>query len=266
MDSRANTNLTADLLSPDVILCCGEDEAALLHTIPPRFSSPAQRKLAFRFYRFWKFADHTLILSGIGTGCLEPLLYELFSFNIVRRIILIGTAGRINGATAAQIGKVYAIGEASLACTGLDAIAREGTFTPTLRAAPELPTVTIVSTDLYYGFSNTADPRYTAHFSPGASLWERTRGRDLVDMEVGQFYALCSYLDSTTNHVEYLAIKGPANKMGSPQGQNQNTSQVLAAVESAYAILGVRPREVRPTATPGNRVDAARNSDGSSAG
>ena len=63
---------------------------------------------------------------------------------------------------------------------------------------------------------------------------------DLVDMEVGQFYALCRLMAQATP-IEFLAIKGPANSLSNAQEQITYTPRVLLkALGMAMNILGVR--------------------------
>jgi len=75
---RPNTNVENSLLSERMVICCGEDAAELLQALRTEFPRQETAYHEYRCYRFWKFAEFTLIWTGIGTGCLEPLLFELF--------------------------------------------------------------------------------------------------------------------------------------------------------------------------------------------
>ena len=63
-----NTNASLELLQPHCILCCGEDVSHFLHLLPT-----IQMYHEYRGYRFWRLPGFTLVLSGMGTGCVEPL-------------------------------------------------------------------------------------------------------------------------------------------------------------------------------------------------
>ncbi len=73
-----NTNLNPSLLSKNIILCCGEDSNELINSFKELTSDNLEKFHEFRCYKFWKFPDLSLIWTGIGTGVLEPLLWEIF--------------------------------------------------------------------------------------------------------------------------------------------------------------------------------------------
>ena len=85
-----NTNASLELLQPHCILCCGEDVSHFLQLLPT-----IQMYHEYRGYRFWRLPGFTLVLSGMGTGCLEPLMWELTRPKVIRQVMLIGTAGKM---------------------------------------------------------------------------------------------------------------------------------------------------------------------------
>lgn len=248
-----NTRLQPDLLAENVILCCGEDRQTVLAAVPPGPAPLAEHH--FRSYSFYRYQDHTLVLSAIGTGCLEPLLYEMLSLKKVTRIVLIGTAGALPGSRA-TLGEVYAIEAARVSATALDQDAGEAPRAPRWSGPVGLPTATSVSTDLYYGFTDAAEGPYLRHFR-NVARQASGRSADLVDMEVAQFYTLCSFA-ADISEVEYLAVKGPANRVTNHEEQNLHTPAVLAkAFRAAFALLGLefRPAGAAPAAAPKPEAD-----------
>ncbi len=242
-----NTRLEARFLSPDVILCCGEDEQELVKALASLGVSEPQERFDFRLYQTRKYEDFTVILAPIGTGALEPLLYEIFSLNVVKRIVLVGTAARTPKSEVA-LKSVYMIRQAFLAGTGLDCEVPNQSFTPNLTIAKTCPSASIVSTDLYYGFKIAQDAgpyrERLPRLQEQARKYTLTSPVDLVDMEVAQFYALCQFL-SGLSPVKYLAIKGPANSLDQQENQNINTQQVLFnAFRAAFDVLGVKVKRV----------------------
>jgi len=224
---RPNTKLEPSMLMPAVVLCCGEDEKELLFAMQECGLVSPIKKLEFRSYRVWKFSDLSVILAPIGTGSLEPLMSEVFSFNIVNKIILIGTAGQTNSSRTV-IGKVYRIDEAYLCGTALDREITSYPLVPNLIHTDNYETATIVSTDLYYGLSESENlTKYQSHFpNLNEDFRKRSKHIDLVDMEVGQFYALCRIMPEQDN-VQYTAFKGPANALSNMSEQTTYSLSVL---------------------------------------
>ena len=210
---RPNTTVQDEVLRRDVILCCGEDEQELL-LAARRVDQKPEMVHRYRCYCFWNIGSSTLILTGIGTGCLEPLLFEILGGQRVERIVLVGTAGATPlGQKTLVKGNSYIISTASL----FAAAVRPISDTPyTFRWSSPLrshPTATIVSTDYYYGFGTQEDSRSgnlrrnDRELSKGfASIIGESH---LVDMETGQFYHFCSIIAPIS--LNFIAIKGPAN-------------------------------------------------------
>ena len=84
-----NTKLDSRLMQKNILLSCGEDTKELLTPLAEieEFSDYHE----YRCYKFWKFSTFTLIWTGFGTSCLEPLLWEILKPNIAERIILFGS-------------------------------------------------------------------------------------------------------------------------------------------------------------------------------
>lgn len=193
----------------------------------------------YRCYRFWKYPSFTLIWTGIGTGCLEPLMFEILEPRIVRRIVLIGTAGAISNRTA--LGQGCVITEAFLGCTGIS-IRLGVKLVPRWNAGlPDLPSATIVSTDYYYGFSRLRSPLVKALQDADVKLkgvmGSALDAVDLVDMEVAQFYHFCRVLGG--NPLEYVALKGAANPITDVSEQVVHSESLLVSLShKAREILG----------------------------
>ena len=231
-----NTNAPPNLLSPRCILVAGEDRRNLLYLLP----SQENASHAFRGYEFWKQPEFTLILCGIGTGCLEPLIWELTRPGIVRELVLIGTAGKMPNASV-EVGQPYAVIQAFLAGTGLDGEPLDETLTPCWPLPPTIPAASSVSTDFFYGFG----PRLLTGEYPFAdgALRERyldhcRRGTSLVEMEVAQFYAFCRAFGG--KGLRYLAIKGVSNELGDDARQIAESRTVITrCMEMARGLMGI---------------------------
>jgi len=92
-----NTNASVTNLRSDVILVAGEDRGEVLDVVRILIKSRIPTSYRYRCYEFWPFRSATVILTGIGTGSIEPLMWEILQPRIIRRIILIGTAGLMSG-------------------------------------------------------------------------------------------------------------------------------------------------------------------------
>jgi hypothetical protein len=179
---------------------------------------------SYRCYAFFTVRRTSFIWTGIGTGCLEPLLCEIFSEPQISRIILIGTAGSISGKGA--LGAALPIQEARVACAGISP--RDPIQFPNWKLAPGSPTQRIASTDYYYGFTlskkSPARELWAADSRLSKSVATALRSADLVDMETGQFYHLCAVLRPD---VRCLAIKGAANPLTDFAQQTLHSQSVL---------------------------------------
>jgi Phosphorylase superfamily. len=236
-----NARLVPEQLRPDVILCCGEEKRAFvdaLHQLGLEIDATAPD---FRGYTVWTLPKLTLVLAPIGTGAVEPILCELLAPGRVERIVLVGTAGRLS-ARPLPLGTGFPIVEARLAGTGLDREVSGQPLRPEWPVLPPGPTASIVSSDLYYGFSPARRPGDYRHRLPALRRdFERLSGVvDLVDMEVGQFYALCRLIPDTPG-LRFLAIKGASNGVENHAEQNTHAPAVLLdCLRQALALLGRR--------------------------
>jgi hypothetical protein len=234
-----NTAAPVNILRPDVILCAGEDRGEFLAALQHCGISKPNQHHRYRGYEFWQYKKFLAVLSGIGTGSLEPLLWEILSPNVVKRIVLVGTAGLMPGASL-KYGIPFVVSEASAAGTGIDAITQKIPLRPQWDLPPTMATATSVSTDFYYGFS----PRLqtTGYPIPATALREQyieriKRGTQLVEMEVAQFYFFTEHFGR--GEVQYVAIKSPVNPAG--EGIEQLThspAALIAVVKAAFNLLG----------------------------
>lgn len=239
-DASPNARIHPDQIRASVILCCGEDKGVFLAALAELGFPSGTPVSEFRSYSIWTLPGVTLILAAIGTGALEPLLYELLATGLPERIVLVGTAGRL-GASRLPLGTTYPIREAHLSGTGLD---REIADQPLHPVWPDFPggaTASIVSSDFYYGFSPALRPGDYRHRLSGLRRdFERLSARiDLVDMEVAQFYALCRLIPEQPG-LCYIAFKGASNAVDNHGEQNTHAPAVLLhGLTQAAAALGL---------------------------
>ena len=226
-----------------MLLCCGEDAEELLAAVRealPRVTPALVHH--YRCYQFWDLGQATLAWTGIGTGCLEPFLFEVLDSGVVRRIVLVGTAGATAaGQKSLRRGESYVVSSATVFADGVQP---RSAAPCTFRWSPpplNRPSATVVSTDYYYGFSARQDPKSIRLRAQdrqlSAGFQHITNRTELVDMETGQFYHLCHCLAPET--LEYIAVRGPANILGESAGQTEFSPRVLQhAVKTAFELLG----------------------------
>jgi hypothetical protein len=222
-NARPNTLLPFDSISGDLVLCCGEDLKELQQAVQSTFGRPRPLH-AYRCYNFFTVRNTNFVWTGIGTGCIEPLLGEILNEPNLRRLILVGTAGSVSNRT--KLGSATPIGAARISCAGI--APKKKIQKPNWPIAPTAGTQTIVSTDYYYGFTLknnwptqklwAADSRLRKSVRPALAK------SDLVDMETGQFYHLCATLRPD---LQYLAIKGAANPLSDFSLQTLHSESVL---------------------------------------
>jgi hypothetical protein len=223
-----NAALVPDHVRSSVILCCGEDKEAFVTALAAAgLSVPATPASEFRSYTVWPLPQVTVILASIGTGSLEPLLFELLSLGCVERIVLVGTAGSL-GPRRLPLGAAYPIAEAWLSGTGLDREVLDQPLRPHWPLMPSGPVAALVSSDFYYGFSPSQRPGDYRQRLPALSrdFARLSAITDLVDMEVAQFYALCRLIPEQPG-LRYLAIKGASNSVENHAEQNAHAPSVL---------------------------------------
>lgn len=239
--SRSNTGVDNAFLHKNVLLCCGEDAAELLDAVNRNEVGPVLAEHKYRCYHFWRFTHFTLIWTGIGTGCLEPLLYEILMDSPVETICLIGTAGMCRSREGLIKGQAYFITEAQTWAAGVRPVAFDKLLRPNWGTEQSLiPAATIVSTDYYYGFSRIENPQLCRLRERDEALARGFRTLlkeiDLVDMEVAQFYFICSAFHKPG--LSWLAVKGPANALDQFSEQIENSPAVLeSTARSALALM-----------------------------
>ncbi len=244
-DKRPNTGVPDRFLQSDLIVCVGEDSRELMQCVRLVLPTEKPRHHHYRCFHFWKYSKFTLALTGIGTGSLEPLIYEMAISQRVRRIILIGTAG-IVGPSTDKAGQVYVIDEAFLAGAGVHAVDIMEPIKPSFAGVERLnlPRKAGIASDYYYALGNSTDLRILAAQNEDPALKEArakvvTEGR-LVDMETPQFYKLCRWYGLGV--LDFVAIRGPANSIGVWQEQTHNAESVLInAFEQAVRLFNCSP-------------------------
>lgn len=222
-----NARLVPDQIRPDVILCCGEDKRAFVAALRALGLAVDAAAPDFRGYTVWTLAAVTVVLAPIGTGSIEPILFEVLTTGRVARIVLVGTAGRL-AARPLPLGVAFPITEAHLSGTGLDREVSEQPLRPFWPEPPAGPTASIVSSDFYYGFAPAQRPGDYRHRLPALRRdFERLSSFvDLIDMEVAQFYALCRLIPDQPG-LRFLAIKGASNAVENHSEQNAHAPAVL---------------------------------------
>jgi hypothetical protein len=239
---RPNTNLSNGFLRPNVILCAGENADQLLQAVQDYSRCKFRETSEYRCYRFWTFDDFLLVWTGIGTGCIEPLLYELLCpmpQAIVNRIVLVGTAGQLpHTKFADKQSDCYWISKAYLGPSGVGSLLPQEPLVPRYSNSNKpLPHATIISTDLFYSFTKPGDIGDPQLRQRVEKFWPECF---LIDMEVAQFYFLCARFTQKfqLHSLSYLAVKGPSNEVGNAAQQLKQTDAVLrACVRSGLDLL-----------------------------
>jgi Phosphorylase superfamily len=254
---RPNTRVDDSLLHEKLVLCCGEDPTELMLGLPTKEAPTSYHE--YRCYKFWRFESFALAWSGIGTGCLEPLLYEVLVVQpnpSIREIVLIGTAGALPPEGRVKHGHAYLIDKAYLGGSALTvpehdiSLLLAGRNVEPLRPrlgrmeneilAHQLETRSVVSSDYYYGFSK--DPRSEKlrqrdkHLREAVeSAWDKV---EMVDMETAQFYYFCNSLGGDL--LTYAAVRGPSNAVDKFHEQISFSLQVLrATLKVAFRLLAL---------------------------
>ena len=250
---RPNTGLPQSFMQENIVMCCGEDPLELEEALRSALPGRRPRKHSYRCYHAWKYADFTVVLSGIGTGCLEPLLYELLNSSVENvgkrpmRLILIGTAGYL---ADSGYGKVFlAISAYPVGC-GLSLADVELPLYCRFDNVEllSLPRAETISTDYYYACTPAVDDikkvlakKFDQELAMGIEkYWQPRR---LIEMETAQFYHFCRiYGDDTT---QFVALRGVANLADQFESQGDYSQQVLTtAFQHAVSLLEVQGKNV----------------------
>jgi hypothetical protein len=114
------------------------------------------------------------------------------------------------------------------------------------------PTASIVSSDFYYGFSPARRPGDYRHRLPALRRdFERLSTRvDLVDMEVGQFYALCRLIPDKPG-LQFIAVKGASNAVENRAGTRGALCRLTRKNHQAGFTLPRPRRRFPPPASGG---------------
>lgn len=240
-----NTNLPRTRLKSNVLICAGESSVDLLRIIASRTNQSPGNPWEYRCYRFWDFDEFLLVWTGFGTGCLEPLLYELLKptsehETVIRQIILIGTAGRLaNDRQISRHPKAYCIDKAYFGPTGLQAFQPGDCVRPSHDGILSLPTAAIISTDAFYLFTDPKDVLDAVLRQKLQKYWTECA---LIDMEVAQFYYLCERFSRQfgPSSLSYVAIKSPSNDVGNAEQQIRDSQAALdLCIQSALELMNV---------------------------
>jgi len=232
-------------LRANVILCCGEDWRELLTALGEITGEQPLLHHEYRCYRISKFENFTLIWSGMGTGCVEPLLYELRDVPCLKNIVLIGTAGATSKKIA--LGEICFCETAFLGGTAVhlkdSALPLAPRFDLT-SITPALAGARVASTDYYYGFSRETDAASEKLRSAdpllARAVTELFDQVDLIDMETAQFYHFCREL--FPQDVSFVALKGASNSLSEQTLQTAYSLGVLrGTLRVSFVLLGIKP-------------------------
>ena len=229
----ANTNAPAEVVLPDCVLFAGEDASSTEQTMLRSFG-PIQQQHSFRGYVLQRRREVTTIFSGMGTGCVEALIWELNTSGRARRLILAGTAGLMPRARV-SVGQAYVVRSARPSGSGIETLGIGNDFTPRWPHLNEIATATIASTEFYYGFSEKASQAGHPYAPTRLAKLFADSDADMVDMESASFYALCRLI--MPESAQFVAIKSPVNPAG--EAQEQHLGNAPGALEQC-AIAAAR--------------------------
>jgi hypothetical protein len=231
---RPNTGIPERFFQRNMIICAGEDPNELVDAMNAILLTKQIPSHEYRCYRAWMFEGLTVILSGTGTGCLEPLMWELLDSHILldkvpKRLILIGSAGIL---ATSGFGQVYVIDGAYPVGCAVMLDDKDLPLRPkfaSLNKIP-LPHAEEISTDYYYGCTpQVSDPRKVRVKASNSELrrgiekqWKEGR---LIAMETAQFYHFANTYGPPDT--EYVSIQGVANLADQFETQGQYSREVL---------------------------------------
>lgn len=244
---RPNTALPSDFLQSNIVVCTGEDAGELKQAIAAVLPGKQYEYHEYRCYRAFKFTDPdlTIVLSGIGSGSLEPLLFELLDgktlgMDAPKRLVMIGTAGYLSDS---GFGKVYLVdGAYPVGC----AVSLDDLSLPVrpnfdgLRHV-DLPRAEEISTDFYYACTtqeNDVRKMMVKSMNPALreGLAKHWRPGRLISMESAQFYHFAR--NYGRDGTQYVALRGVANLADQFETQGDYSVQVLTdALRHAVNLL-----------------------------
>jgi purine-nucleoside phosphorylase len=245
---RPNTGLPQSFIQDDMIICTGEDPDELIHAMRAVLPGKRPRVHRYRCYRAWKYQGFTVIISGIGTGCLEPLLWEILDHKslgdrVAKRLVMIGSAGYKGDSS--NCGKVYLVEGAYPVGSAVQLEEKDIPVLPNFQGLEqiklEIPHRYELSSDYYYAHTdNPADERKRLAQLHNPRLresiekfWQQDM---LISMEVASFYSLAG--DYGPPGTQYLALRGVANAADAFETQGDYSLQVLTdAFRQAVSLL-----------------------------
>ena len=231
---RPNTALPLSFFQDDVVVCAGEDPKELVRAIEASFPGCRPPHHQYRCYQAWRLPGVTVVISGIGTGCIEPLMWELLDQEVLgnkrpKRLAMIGTAGFISDT---GFGQVYVVeGSYPVGC----AVRIKDKHLPLRPNFPGveqlgLPMAEDMTTDRYYSCTpDNTDPRkaYAKLFDRRlmAELRKYWKAGRLISMETLSFFHFASVYGGPD--MLYVAFRGVANLADQFHAQTDNSQQIL---------------------------------------
>ncbi len=222
----------------DVLLCLGEEPREVEIALDKAGAPPPTASHQHRTFHAVLRDDVLCLDGGLGSPMVEKALWELLGTGHVERLILVGTAGSLDGFSG-EAGRPYLCDPAQSLYQNFDA-PPQAKWSPSMNV--DLPRAAIMSSDRFYGFSHVVEDAYPAE--PGLQeSWARHRNDDaMVDMEVAAFYHYCEAFDRTGN-VEYAAIKASANRVADLPSLPLHSAKTLdRVVAAAWPLLGTLGR------------------------
>lgn len=251
--ARPNTGLPDRFIQDDFAICAGEDEADLVAAMPAAIPSEWSEINRHRCYVVaWRYEEPglTVMLSGIGTGCIEPLIYEVLDpewlgDRVAKRLVMVGTAG--SGVTPARYLRLCgSSGERGRLAATVTLAESCLPLTPSFANLDHYSAAEDgdeVSTDYYYAASRApTDPRRRKAQQLNQALrdgldkyWEPGR---LISMETAQFYHFASVYGPPGT--QFAAFRGIANLAEQFHTQSTHSQPALTnALQHAVALLAV---------------------------
>ncbi len=212
------------MIRPDVVVCFGEDRREW-----DRACAAANLPLGQHEYRRVHAGadEHMLtVLAPFGSPAVEALLWELFEEGDIERMVLVGTAGSLEGYTGPVMEALIA-SPARQVFTSIDDPREHTCAWPT-----SLPHVECITTDRFYGMSPTDIPceQGLVH------AWQQWRGADaIIDMESAAFYDCCRRFGPAD--LQCAAVRVVANPIEDLSELPEKSAAALVVAARAAAAL-----------------------------
>jgi len=231
---RPSSAIPLSFFQDNMIVCTGEDPKELTTAFKSSSLGKCLRYHQYRCYQAWKFSGITVVITGIGTGCMEPLMWELLDHETLgdkrpKRLAMIGTAGYISDS---GFGQVYVVDGAYPVGCGVRLHDDHLPVRPRFPGYAELglPLAEEMSTDRYFTCTPAmTDPRKVLAKSHDPQLLEELEkywkaGR-LISMETLQFYHFAKMFGLPDT--QYIAFRGVANLADQFETQGDYSQQIL---------------------------------------